>query len=121
MAIMAYEIGKDLIDALGLPKKLKSFSLHVRVGEVVRVECEYMPSDSKAITTALMAYDLVPRFRPAPAAVAPAEPVHFDTWYRHRINVAHAKYMERTSYSLRCDWSTFPPEAIKRYLDGPGV
>jgi hypothetical protein len=123
MAITAHEIGKDLIAALGLPKFTRAFTLHVRANEFVRVECEYCPDDGKAITTALMEYDLVPRIRrmPAAPAAAPAESVHFDTWYRHRINVAHAKFMERTSYHPSCDWLTFPPDAIERYINGAGV
>ena len=57
---------------------------------------------------------------PEPEPSVPEHP-HFDTWYRHRINVAHAKYMERTSYHLRCDWRVFPPDAIEKYLNGTGV
>jgi len=55
------------------------------------------------------------------AVLPPVEPLDFDTWYRHRINVAHAKYMERTSYHPSCDWLTFPPEAIERYINGTGI
>jgi len=121
MAITAHEIGKDLIEALGLPKVTRAFALHVRAGECVRVECEYYPSDGKAITTALTAYDLVPRFRRAPVASPPSEPVHFDTWYRNRINAAHSEFIERTSRRPACDWLAFPPDAIERYLDGSGV
>jgi hypothetical protein len=51
----------------------------------------------------------------------PAEHPHFDTWYRHRIDVAHAKYMEQISYSVPSDWKTFSPEAIEAYINGPGV
>lgn len=43
----------------------------------------------------------------------------FDTWYRHRIRVAHAKFMERTSYSLRCDWPVFSPEGIAGFCSRP--
>lgn len=117
MAIMPHEIGKDLIQALGLPRKTREFTLHVRAGEMVRVECEYYPEDGKALTTALAQYGLVPRRPVAPAAPA----VHFDTWYRHRINVAHARYMERTSYSLSCDWPRFSPEAIAAFSNTPGL
>jgi hypothetical protein len=90
--------------------------------QIRRVATEWLPVSVKVLVLdsgISVAHIAAPAH--APAVAAPAEPVHFDTWYRHRINVAHAKYMERTSYSLRCDWSTFPPEAIKRYLDGPGV
>jgi len=121
MAITAHDIGKDLIAALGLPKATRAFTLSARAGKAVTVECEYYPEDGKAITTALMAYDLVPRFSPAPAVSSVPEQVHFDTWYRHRINVAHAKYMERTSYHCPSDWRTFPPEAIEKYINGAGV
>ena len=118
MAILASELGKALIEALGLPKHTLSFTLRVRAGAAVRVECEYLPQNSDRLAAALMEYDLVPRSRPVP--VAPEHP-DFDTWYRHRINVAHAKFMECTSYSLRRDWPTFPPEAIERFFSGPGV
>ena len=40
----------------------------------------------------------------------------FDTWMRHRTNVAHAKYMERTSYHLRCDWPAFSPKGIASFV-----
>jgi hypothetical protein len=63
-----------------------------------------------------MAHIVAPEREPA----APEHP-HFDTWYRHRINVAHAKFMERTSYSVPSDWRTFSPEAIAAFLAGPGV
>lgn len=118
MAILASELGKSLIEALGLPKHTLSFTLRVRAGAAVRVECEYLPQNSDRLAAALMEYDLVPRFRPMP--VVPEHP-HFDDWYRHRINVAHAKFMERTSYSLRRDWRTFTPEEIEAFLNGPGV
>ena len=42
---------------------------------------------------------------------------HFDRWYRARINVAHARYMERTSYHLRCDWRVFTPQTIAGFVD----
>ncbi|MBD8531556.1 MULTISPECIES: hypothetical protein [unclassified Massilia] len=112
MAITANEIGKDLIEALGLPKLTKSFTLHARTGEFVRVQCEYYPQDGKAITTALMVYDLVPRFRPAPAPRA----IHFDAWMGQRTAAAHAEFMERTSRQLRCDWSPLA-RAIDAYLN----
>jgi hypothetical protein len=119
MAILASELGKALIEALGLPKHTLAFTLSCRAGAAVRVECEYLPQNSDRLASALMEYDLVPSFKPAPVEAPPA--YHFDDWYRHRINVAHAKYMERTSYRLPCDWATFPPEAIEAYLNGPGV
>ena len=40
----------------------------------------------------------------------------FDTWMRHRINVAHVRYMERTSYRLSCDWHVVPPQAIADFI-----
>lgn len=52
------------------------------------------------------------------AMLPPDEPLNFDTWMRHRVNVAHAKYMERTSYHLRCDWNM---KAITAYFNGTGV
>ena len=37
-----------------------------------------------------------------PAPLPPA--VHFDTWMKQRIDLAHAEFMERTSRRLWCDW-----------------
>jgi hypothetical protein len=123
MAIMSNEIGKALVDALGLPKQTVEFTLRCRANQPVRVECEYYPEGAETITTALMEYDLVPRFRARSTVAAPAvaEHPHFDTWMRHRVKVAHAKFMERTSYHPACDWRTFSPEAIERYINGAGL
>ena len=55
---------------------------------------------------------------PAPA---PPEHPHFDDWYSNRIKVAHAMFMERTSYHPRCDWRVFSPADIERYINGAGV
>jgi len=50
-------------------------------------------------------------------AMQEAEETEFDRWMRHRINVAHARYMERTSYSLSCDWPRFSPGAIADFVE----
>jgi len=119
MAILTDQLGRALIEALGLPKHTLEFTLHCRAGAPARVKCEYLPHNSDRLASALMEYDLVPRSKPVLAEEASA--YHFDDWYRQRINVAHAKYMERTSYSVRSDWPTFPPDAIERFINGPGV
>ena len=91
--------------------------------QVRRAAAEWMPANVKVLVLdsgITMAHLVAPAPTPQPERPAPEQP-HFDTWYRHRINVAHARYMERTSYRLPCDWPTFPPEAIERYLNGSGV
>jgi hypothetical protein len=55
----------------------------------------------------------VDRERAAPQA----EESEFDRWMRHRVNVAHTRYMERTSYHLSCDWPPFSPEAIADFIE----
>jgi hypothetical protein len=37
------ELCDMLRDALGVPKRAQSFSVHFGVNDVVRVECEYIP------------------------------------------------------------------------------
>jgi len=54
-------------------------------------------------------------------AALQAEESEFDRWMRHRVNVAHAKFMERTAYHLSCDWPPFSPEAIAAFANTPGL
>ena len=93
-------------DAAGRPT-IAHLRPQVRPGEIL---CERMGDIPMIVTGAEYA-----------ALVPPPVALDFDTWYRHRINVAHARYMERTSYHLSCDWRVFPPDAIERYINGPGV
>jgi len=93
-------------DASGRPT-IAHLSPEVRPGEIL---CERM-GDIPMIVTEVECAALLP----SPMAL------DFDTWYRHRINVAHAKFMESTSYHCPCDWRVFPPDAIERYINGAGV
>lgn len=94
MIATSYDIGKDLCDALGLPKHTVAFSLSVRAGEFVTVECEYCPDIDKGSFVSLMAtYELKVReaFAVPPAAMG------FDAWMRERTEKAHAAYMAQPS------------------------
>lgn len=119
MAILGQHIGKELCNALGLPKYTIGFTLHARVGEVVTVECEYVPEQSVAtgsFVPALAKYHLVPANAEAKQVRHPAEVMGYDAWMRERIEGEHCKYMARTSQRLRCDWGT---EDIARYMGAP--
>lgn len=104
--ILGHQIGQVLCNALGLPKNTVAFTLRCRAGEVVRVECEYLPESADALGTALMEYELLPRraawARPVPKH--PAEVIGFDAWMRERTEAVHAAFMRRTSRLLWCDW-----------------
>lgn len=93
MAIMGQQIGKDLCDALGLPKQTIGFTLRCYSQEIVTVECEYYP-EGELITRALAQYSLV---RLADEAATEAKAVDFDAWMRKRTESAHAAYMARHS------------------------
>lgn len=108
--ITGQQIGKELCDALGLPKFTRGFTLRCYTGEVVTVECEYYPEGS--FQTALAQYHLVPRTEAPPAA----DEFTFNAWMRERTERAHREFMERTSRQLRCDWRT---EDIARYMGAP--
>lgn len=43
MAITGNQIGKELCDALGLPKGTIGFTLHVHTGDIVTIDCKYQP------------------------------------------------------------------------------
>lgn len=93
--------------------------------QVRQMAAEWMPVGVNVLVLdagITMAHVIAPA--PAVAAAAPAVSAphpDFDTWMRHRVNVAHAKYMERTSYHLRSDWRVFSPEAIEKFINGAGV
>jgi hypothetical protein len=115
-------------------------SLRVRIGEEIvlrTAELEVLARDASGRPTIV---HLRPQVRPGeilcerlgdiPMIVSDAEyaallppplALDFDTWYGHRINVAHAKFMERTSYHPSCDWRLISPDAIERYINGQGV
>lgn len=109
--LMGHQIGKDLCDALGLPKNTLGFTLRCYPSEVVTVTCEYAPDD-ESIVRHLGNFELVQR-DPAPDAAAP---FHYDTWLRERTERAHAEYMERTSRYLPCDWNA---DLVARYMGAP--
>lgn len=91
---LGHQIGKDLCEALKLPKQTKSFVLRVESNQIVTVECEYYPEDGSFIPV-LAEFDLVRR-EPV-ARVEDAPPIHFDTWMRFRTHMAHAEYQHRMS------------------------
>jgi hypothetical protein len=109
-AIPSYQIGKALVEALGLPSNTIGFTLRCYAGELVSVECKYLPRDG-GIVPALAQYSLVQR-------EGKAQPTHdvdcidFDAWMRERTDGAHQAYMERTSRRLPCDLTI---EDIARY------
>lgn len=109
--IHGQQIGKALIDALGLPKNTKGFTLRVYANEIVTVACEYAPTDP-SIVQLLGQFEVVHR-GPSPDV---GQPVHYDTWLRGRIERARAEYMSRTAQHLPCDWTT---EEIARYFGAP--
>lgn len=115
-------------------------SLRVEIGQEVvprRAELEVPARDASGRPTIV---HLRPEVRPGeilverlgdiPIIVTDAEctamllcavALDFDTWYRHRINVTHARCIERTSYRPRCNRRAFPPDAIERYSSGARV
>lgn len=97
MPIMAHEIGNALCDALGLPKYTKSFVLRVEANQVVTVECEYYPALDHRFESALAEFELVrrPEQQAEPARAA----VHFDDWYRERMEIRHRNFMLASSLS----------------------
>ena len=40
----------------------------------------------------------------------------FDTWMRHRTNVAHARFMEQLMCHPSCDWRVFTPKGIADFV-----
>ncbi|MCA1857439.1 hypothetical protein LE190_16115 [Massilia oculi] len=98
--ILGQHIGKELCDALSLPKYTIGFTLRARVGELVTIECEYVPDDQVCVgdfTVALAQYHLTPANDRAKAVRHPAEVMGYQAWLAQRNEDAHCKYMARTS------------------------
>lgn len=97
--LSGYEVGKTLIEVLGLPRLTRAFELHCAVGEAVSVKCEYYPeADAQELAIALAVYELVRR-DPPPAP----KPVDFDAWLGARKEVAHAEMQARHAELSRMD------------------
>jgi len=41
---------RELMERLGIPKHTRAFSLHVRAGDVVKVDVEYFPTPDAPMT-----------------------------------------------------------------------
>lgn len=102
MPIMGHQISQAMLDALGLPKHVTAFSLHVRAGDIMTVDCEYYPDDLPAVEKALASYTLEHRRTAefydrvfADAEGKRAAEIGFDAWMRERTARAHAEYMAR--------------------------
>ena len=63
MAIGSMEIGKVIIDALGLPGHIRWLELRCAVDEVVTVKCEIIPpnGDTEKIKNCLRTFEVVER------------------------------------------------------------
>jgi len=97
--ITGQDIGKELCDALGLPKNTISFTLRAQVGHFVTVECEYAPEGREWLRE-LAEFHLVRQ----PETKAPAvAPMHYDDWLAQSKAIAHRDFMMRTSRRLPCD------------------
>lgn len=105
MPIIGQELGKRLVEALGLPKHTMGITLHVYPGQFVTVECKYALDEDK-LSPLMAEYALVER----------GKPKSFDTWMRERTERAHTEFMERTSRRLPCDSNT---EDVARYMGAP--
>lgn len=117
--ILGQHLGQQLCDALDLPKYTIGFTLRARVGELVTIECEYVPEDrlqTGRILSELAQYNLVPADAAARKVRGAGEVTNYDAWKRERTERAHAEYMARTSRHLPCDWDT---EQIARYMGVP--
>ena len=87
--ITGVDIGKDLIEALGLPKNTISFVLRVKGSDLITVECEYCPDNGDFIPV-LAEYALV---RIEPVAHVESDAFDFDDWMRARKDAAHSAFM----------------------------
>lgn len=69
-AIIGQILGKQLIEALGLPERVTWFELRVAVNQVVTVTCEHHVDSDKApgIVAVLSKYELVERQQPNDAS-----------------------------------------------------
>jgi hypothetical protein len=92
--MLGQQIGPKLLESLGLPKHTISFTLRVRVGEVVTVECVYAP-EGDVYASELAEYFLVERQSPRVAQPHPAEVLGYDVWLQQRNEAAHQQLMAR--------------------------
>jgi hypothetical protein len=92
--LIGNQIGKKLIEGLGLPKNTVSFELRCAVDEIVTVKCEYFPEGSDAIETLINDYRLIAVGGTVGRESKQPAPIHFDTWYRAKRDAAHAAYMK---------------------------
>jgi hypothetical protein len=97
--VAGQEIGKALIEALGLPKLTRSFELCCAVDEAVSVKCEYYPEvDGQELVVSLAEYELVRRDVPLKP-----EAIDFDAWLNARKEAAHAEMQARHAELSRMD------------------
>lgn len=92
--MLGQQIGPKLLESLGLPKNTISFTLRVRVGEVVTVECVYAP-EGDVYASELAEYFLVNRQVPRVDQPHPAEVLGYDVWLQQRNEAAHRQLMAR--------------------------
>ena len=92
--MLGQQIGPKLLESLGLPKNTISFTLRVRAGEVVTVECVYAP-DGDLYARELAEYFLVDRQVPRVEQPHPAEVLGYDVWLQQRNEAAHRQLMAR--------------------------
>lgn len=118
--ILGQHIGKELVESLGLPKYTIGFTLRARVGEVVTVECEYMPEGDEFVP-ALAQYSLVPRTAKAKVVMHRAAVLGYDAWMRERIENDHAVFMLRTSKLPMTSRRTYTTEEIARFYGVPSA
>lgn len=90
--MMGQDIGRQLCEALGLPKNTISFALRARVGQVVTVECEYAP-EGNSFATELAEFFLLPRPRVETPPADSAEALGYDNWLQQRNERAHRELM----------------------------
>lgn len=109
--MLGYQIGAQLVEALGLPKYTIGFTLRCYAGEIVSVTCEYWPEDH-GLAKALAEYNLVA----VGGSLPTTKGFDYDARRRDQIEQAHCEYMARTSQHLSCDWR---PEDIARYMGAP--
>lgn len=102
MPISANEIGKELIEALGLPKYTTGFTLRCYTGKLVEVECEYLVEDG-SFTSALAKFRLTHRPETTEAVESTLPSMRYDDWRAEQIELAHREFMRRTSRRLLCD------------------
>lgn len=97
--LLGQQVGKKLIDGLGLPKNTVSFVLRCAVDEIVTVRCEYFPEGGEAFDTLINDYQLIAvggtiRLKPA---------FNFDAWLKDQNDAAHAAMLARHADLSRMD------------------